>query len=81
MSEENKLRKMELFGGPHDGETIEIHEDNLKIKPIISVETKEGQVTEYGVTRIKKIGSRSRGKFSLPDMSLASHSQAEPHCH
>lgn len=49
MKEENKIKIMQLYGGPNDGEQIEIHEDNLKIKPIISIENKEGDVTEYAL--------------------------------
>ncbi|MBI5183233.1 MAG: hypothetical protein HY999_02590 [Nitrospinae bacterium] len=55
MNEDHKIKKMELWGGPHDGEIIEIHEDNLKIKPIISVKNGEGNVTEYIVD--------NKGKF------------------
>ena len=43
------IKKMKLHGGHHDGEIIEIHEENLKISPIISVEDDRGKVTEYGL--------------------------------
>ena len=39
-----------LYGGPCDGEEIEIHRDNLKIKPRINV-TKDGLKLAYGLAR------------------------------
>ena len=41
------LKKI-LYGGPCDGEEIEIHRDNLKIKPRINV-TKDGLKLVYGL--------------------------------
>ena len=56
----SEIVKMILHAGPHDGEEIEIHRDNLKIKPRISVENDAGEVSEYGLD--------NDGKFVwLPD--------------
>lgn len=53
---------MILHGGPHDGEEIQIHRDNLKIMPRVSMTDAEGKVTEYGLD--------NDGKFVwLPDPS------------
>ena len=43
------IKKMKLHGGLHDGEIIEIHEDNLKMRSIIAMEDGNGKVTEYGL--------------------------------
>ena len=56
----SEIVEMVLYGGPHDGETIEIHRDNLKIKPRMSVEDENGRVSEYALD--------DEGKFVwLPD--------------
>jgi len=36
-----------LIGGPHDGEKVEIHREQLKIKPILSMEDEQGNCSEY----------------------------------
>ncbi len=36
-----------LNGGPHDGEKIEIHRDNLKINPKINIKDKNGNWSCY----------------------------------
>ena len=41
--------KKTLYGGPCDGEEIEIHRDNLKIKPRINVTNKDGLTFVYGL--------------------------------
>ncbi len=41
--------KMTLYGGPCDGEVIEIHKDNLKIKPQINIKKEEGVIFTYGL--------------------------------
>lgn len=41
--------KKTLYGGPCDGEEIEIHEDNLKIKPKVNVTNKDGLTFTYGL--------------------------------
>jgi hypothetical protein len=40
---------MILYGGPHDGEEISIHRDNLKRKPRVGIEGKTGETTEYAL--------------------------------
>ncbi len=39
--------KVTLNGGPHDGEEIEIHIDNLKINPKINIKDKDGNWSCY----------------------------------
>lgn len=41
--------KRTLYGGPHDGEVIEVHQDSLKIFPRVTMEDDEGVLTEYGL--------------------------------
>lgn len=41
--------KKTLYGGPCDGEVIEIHRDNLKIKPRINVTNNKGLTFVYGL--------------------------------
>ena len=38
-----------LLGGPCDGQIIEIHKDNLKIKPRMTVKDKDGLEFVYGL--------------------------------
>ena len=40
--------KKTLYGGPRDGEVVEIHEDNLKTKPRITLE-RDGRKIVYGL--------------------------------
>ena len=39
--------KKTLYGGPCDGQEIEIHRDNLKIKPKINVSSDDGRNSVY----------------------------------
>ena len=56
----DELRKILLYGGPHDGETIEIHPHTLKVMPRITMQDEEGNSTQYGLD--------NHGKFVwLPD--------------
>ncbi len=56
----NNVKSMTLYGGPHDGEIIEIHRDNLKIKPRISMQDTKGEISTYALD--------DEGKFVwLPD--------------
>jgi len=41
--------QMTLHGGPRDGEVVEIHHDNLKIKPRLNMKDKEGYAVVYGL--------------------------------
>lgn len=43
------ILKMTLYGGPMDGEVIEIHRENLKIFPLLSCENDEGVEAVYGL--------------------------------
>jgi len=43
----DKIVTMVLNGGPHDGEKIEIHSDNLRIKPIINVSDENNNWSSY----------------------------------
>ena len=38
-----------LRGGPMDGEEVEIHIDNLKLKPILNTTNDKGQTFSYGL--------------------------------
>lgn len=40
--------KKTLYGGPHDGEQIEIHKDHIKLKARIEI-CGDGKVSVYGV--------------------------------
>ncbi len=42
------IKKM-LYAGPMEGHVIEIHEENLKIRPIINVTDERGQTFVYGL--------------------------------
>lgn len=41
--------KMTLYGGPHDGEVVQMHQDSLKVFPRVTMEDDEGVMTEYGL--------------------------------
>ena len=41
--------KKTLYAGPFDGQLIEVHKDNLKIKPRITVKDKDGMEFVYGL--------------------------------
>lgn len=45
----SKIVKKMLYAGPMEGHVIEIHEDNLKIRPIINVTDDKGQTFVYGL--------------------------------
>ncbi len=45
----DNIVKKTLFGGPCDGQVIEIHKDNLKIKPRMTVKDKDGLEFVYGL--------------------------------
>jgi len=45
----NDIIKKTLFGGPCDGEEIQIHCNNLKIKPRIKIADKDGLIFVYGL--------------------------------
>ena len=46
---------MTLYGGPHDGEKIDIHRDNLKIYPLINVQDQNtGKWSTYGLSNEDK---------------------------
>lgn len=51
----NKMKRVPLYGGPHDGEEHEILEDNLKIFPILNMTDEQGNDTSYQYTE--------KGKF------------------
>ena len=44
-----KIKKMTLHGGPCDGDEIQIHEDNLKILPRISIKGRDGKEVVYAL--------------------------------
>ena len=48
-NEMDNMITMILYGGPHDGENIEIHPDTLKIKLRISMRDEKGKITEYAL--------------------------------
>ena len=45
----SEMIKKILVSGPMDGHEIEIHKDNLKIKPRINVTDDKGQIFVYGL--------------------------------
>jgi len=45
----NEIITMILNGGPHDGEKVEIHRENLNIKPIINVSDDKDNWTSYAL--------------------------------
>ena len=45
----DEIVTMVLNGGPHDGEKIEIHRDNLKIKPIMNVCDENNNWSSYAI--------------------------------
>ncbi len=45
----SEMIKKILFSGPMDGHEIEIHKDNLKIKPRINITDDKGQIFVYGL--------------------------------
>ena len=45
----NDILKKTLYGGPCDGQVIEIHKDSLKIKPRMTVKDKDGLEFVYGL--------------------------------
>jgi len=45
----NDIITMILYGGPHDGEVVEIHRDTLKIKPRMNMEDDQGEISEYAL--------------------------------
>lgn len=45
----SNMVELTLYGGPMDGDTITIARDNLKIKPIVDVETPDGTIVSYAL--------------------------------
>lgn len=41
------MKHISLIGGPHDGETIEMLADNLKVFPIVGMTDEHGNDSEY----------------------------------
>lgn len=52
--------EMTLYAGPLDGNTITIHRDTLKIKPVVAVQARDGEWIDYALD--------NEGKFVwIPD--------------
>lgn len=45
-----KMIRIQLYRGPHDGESIEFLEENLKIMPVVSMTDSSGNVSSYEYT-------------------------------
>jgi hypothetical protein len=55
MEDQSEIVEMRLYGGPNDGEVIQIHKDNLKIKPRIAISSQDKAEVIYALDNDGKL--------------------------
>ena len=85
MEDTDGIIEMLLYGGPNDGEVIQIHKENLKIKPRITILSKNREEVVYALDDAGKLvwlpdpddPKFQRGYFVFDDENLISEEKSQ----